>query len=335
MKKVSFPKDGQAHDCSIEWWYFNGHLAAANGRKYAYMNCLFKARIKDFFPIPRKIPLKYAFFSHSIISDIKTGKSYPQVNYVSLVSKDSFKKPLLFINYTNPLCLAGYVNSEITEIQKFRHMLKTEQIELEMLSRKKPLLEGGSGFMDLKPEKSYCYSLSSLQTKGFINLNGKAIPVKGKSWFDHQWANVTSTNKWNWLSIQLSNNLEIVCFEYDGTKKKTRMATISYPNNKQETFHNIIIEPDGRAWQSPKTRVAYPLEWKVEIPERQIFLKAKPLMKNQELSFGAIKYWEGPMKISGTVKSRKVSGFGFLELVGRPKQRFNLGFLRKLNFRTR
>lgn len=330
-KTLRFPRDEQNHECSMEWWYFNGHLASANGRRYSYMNCLFKARARDFLPLLNRTkinPIKYVYFSHSIISDIKSGKSYPQVNFVSIVSKDSFTRPLLFINYTNPLCVSGYFNSSIEEPDKFLYKIKTENLELGLKSMKKPLLEGGSGFVNMKPEKTYYYSLSNMKTEGFVCIKGKKVAVKGKSWFDHQWANITNPNKWNWMSIQLENNMELVCFEYETPKNVTRMATISYPDNRQETFHNIVIEPSGRYWKSKKTKVSYPLEWKIMIPERKLFLKASPLMKNQEISFGVMHYWEGPLSISGTFGGKPVRGYGFLELVGRPKQSFNMKFLR-------
>ena len=44
-------------------------------------------------------------------------------------------------------------------------------------------------------------------------------------------------------------------------------------------------------------------------------------MQNQEVLFGNINYWEGPTKISGTINSKKVKGFGFMELVGFPKNK--------------
>ena len=39
--------------------------------------------------------------------------------------------------------------------------------------------------------------------------------------------------------------------------------------------------------------------------------------------FGSINYWEGPTKVSGLFKGRKVKGQGFMELVGYPSEYSN------------
>jgi len=53
---------------------------------------------------------------------------------------------------------------------------------------------------------------------------------------------------------------------------------------------------------------------------KKIKLKVEPLIKNQEMIFGTLNYWEGPLAVQGSFSGRKVTGQGFLELVGRPSQ---------------
>lgn len=327
MKPIKFPEDELAHKNTIEWWYFNGHLEDKNHNKYSFMNCLFKADPKKIeIRFLNKIPLKAIYFSHSILSDIKNKNFYPNVDYVSIVSKDSFSKPLLFINYTKPVVLTGYINSVIEETDKFKYRVKTENMDLELTSVKKPLLEGGSGYVDLHSKKTYYYSLTNLKTEGVIRIKNKLIQVKGKSWMDHQWANVTYPDKWNWFSIQLDNDTEIVCFEYDDGKDKTYLASISHPNDKQEHTNEVRFTPIGMEWTSPKTKTKYPLSWRIEIPSKNIDLEVKPLIENQEMIFGTIRYWEGPLTVSGKFNNKKVKGVGFLELVGRQSHYTNLKF---------
>jgi len=327
VKTIKFPEDELAHKNTLEWWYFNGHLEDEEQNKYSFMNCLFKADPKKieirFFD---KIPLNELYFSHSIISDIQNGIFYPDINYVSVVSKDSFSKPLLYINYTKPVVLTGYVNSVIEEIDEFKYRVKTENMDLELTSVKKPLLEGGDGYVDLHSKKTYYYSLTNLKTEGVIRIKNKLIRVKGKSWMDHQWANIAYPDKWNWFSIQLDNDTEMVCFEYDDGKVKTYLASISHPNDKQEHTNEVRFTPLGMKWTSSKTQKEYPLSWRIEIPSMDIDLEVKPSIKNQEMIFGTIQYWEGPLTVSGIFNNKKVEGVGFLELVGRQSQYFNLKF---------
>jgi len=198
-----------------------------------------------------------------------------------------------------------------------------------LTSVKKPLLEGGNGYVNLDSKKTYYYSLTNLKTKGEIRIKNKLIKVKGKSWMDHQWANVSySKDKWTWFSIQLDNEIEMVCFEYDDGKTKTYLASISYSNGKQEHIHEVKFTPLKIKWTSPKTKTEYPLSWRIEIPQKNIDLKVTPLIKNQEMIFGTINYWEGPLTVRGLFNNQTVRGLGFLELVGCPAKYGNLKFAR-------
>jgi len=328
MKKIKFPQDESAHDTIIEWWYFNGNLKDKKGNKYAFMDCLFKVDVNRV-KIPfLKVPFKTACFSHSLLSDIKENKFYPEVNPLSIVSTDSFSKPLLFINYTQP-SLKGYTNYVIESIKKFEYHIKTKEIDLMLTSMKRPLLVGGKGFIDLKPDKTYYYSLTNLKTKGRIKIKNKWIEVTGKSWMDHQWADVSySKNKWTWFSIQLQNNMEIVCFEYGDGKNKTYLASISYPNNKQKHFSEVEFKPLGKKWKSKKTGTIYPLSWEIKIPKERVILEVESLINNQEVNFGTINYWEGALNVQGKIGDRKVKGEGFMELVGYPSDYTKLKFLK-------
>jgi len=327
-KKIKFPQDELAHDNIIEWWYFNGNLKDKKGNKYAFMDCLFKADTKKV-KIPfLKSPIKTIYFSHSLLSDIKNKKFYPEVNPISLVSADSFSKPQLFINYTQP-AWDGYTNYVIEKIGKFKYRIKTRDIDLVLTSTKKPLLEGGKGFIHLDLKKTYYYSLTNLKTKGKIRINGEWIKVTGKSWMDHQWADVAYENdKWTWFSIQLDNNAEMVCFEYDDGKKKTYLASVSYPKSKEKHFSEIKLKPLGKKWKSKKTEATYPLSWQIKIPTAGIDLQVKSTINNQEVNFGTINYWEGPLNVKGLFNNKKVRGVGFMELVGYPSNYTKIKFLK-------
>ncbi len=41
-------------------------------------------------------------------------------------------------------------------------------------------------------------------------------------------------------------------------------------------------------------------------------------MPDQEMIYGPINYWEGPVKAKGAIGKKKIKGIGFMELVGYP-----------------
>ena len=329
FEPLKFPKDESAHDCIIEWWYFNGHLYDEEGNEYSYMNCLFKVDVKKVkIPFLSKIPLKTSYFSHSLVSDIKHKSFQHRITPFSILSDDSFSKPLLYINYINPEIKNGYTNCVIEKISRQKYHVKNEDIDFALTSVKKPLLEGGNGFLDLHSKTTYYYSLTNLKTDGRIKVKDRWIDVTGKSWMDHQWADASySKDKWDWFSVQLDNGMDLVCCVYDDGKVKTSFADISYPDNKQEHYQHLEIVPSETCWVSPKSKAVYPLAWKISIPPKKIELTLNAIIENQEMLFGSINYFEGPLQVEGSINRKKVRGSGFMELVGYPSHYSNVKYV--------
>lgn len=323
IKPVILPADGMPHKCIVEWWYYNGFLQADDGRRFAYMMCLFQVDNKKVsIPLLSRLPFKTVYFTHSLLSDITHQKFYSSVDYFSVMSKDSFGRKLFYANFTNPLAGFGkYVNSAIEESVGPAFHLKRENFDLQLTSKKQVLLEDGSGYVKLHDRFTYYYSYTNLETKGVVLLDGKEIKVKGKSWMDHQWAdNKWGQDHWTWFSIQLNNDMELVCCEYGNGDKKDYLGSVIYADGHSEHAKDVVLTPLDNGWTSAKTKAKYNLVWQIEIPSKKIILRAEPEIKAQEMIFGTINYWEGPMKYRGGVDGEEVKGQGFLELVGRPIQ---------------
>lgn len=340
-KPIKLPADGNAHKNIIEWWYFNGHLKDRRGNRYAFMDCLFQADLKRVnLPFLRKIPfskyaanfLPYVHFAHSIVSDVSRQKSYKDLQNISLVSRDSFTKRMLFANYMDPLIYRGYVNHEIeqTSDEPDTFHIKTEKLDLTLTARKPILLEQGKGFIDVCGKKSFYYSYTDLKAEGILTLDGRTIKAEGKAWMDHQWADVSyGLDKWTWFSIQLEDGTDLMLAEYDDSKKPAHLYDIMHAGGRTEHGTQVIFLPaKGRKniWTSPKTKAKYPLVWQIQVPDKDILLKVRAPLKDQEMIYGAINYWEGPMDVTALVKGKKLKGVGFMELVGFPSD-YNFVFL--------
>ena len=145
---------------------------------------------------------------------------------------------------------------------------------------------------------------------------------------DHQWADTSySKDKWDWFSIQLDNDTELVCCVYDDGKVKTYFADISFPDNQQAHYQDLEIIPSKECWVSPKSKAAYPLGWKIRIPALKIDLELTARIEDQEMLFGSINYFEGPLHVEGHFNRKKVKGVGFMELVGYPSQYSNVKYI--------
>jgi predicted secreted hydrolase len=294
MHKVHLPEDELPHKgTAIEWWYFNGFLKGKS--RYSFMTCLFKADRDKVNLKFLKVPVKTVYFSHTLLFNLDTKEVKKEVLPFVIVSDDSNASGTLDIDYYYPL-RRNYFNYGIGRVGKDIR-LKTRFFNLMLKQKKKPLLEGGTGYIDLGKKTTYYYSYSNLKAEGFI---GKE-KVKGTAWHDKQWSRQGFTDDfWIWFSIQLHNDTEIVCFNYKGKK----MATISYPNNRQETLP-AEFTPIGKPWKSPDTGLSYTLSWNIRIGKYRI--STRPLIDDCEMTFGFINYWEGPLAV--TVDGRRADGF--------------------------
>lgn len=318
---VKFPKDESAHNNVVEWWYLNGLLEGTKGERFSFMNCLFKIDNKrSKVPLLQDLPIKTVYFFHSIIANLKTGEKETFVAPYCIISRDSFTKEMLYINFlteSKPILLGGYVNYSLEEYDLFKYRLKTEQLDLDLVSVKKPLLEGGKGFLKMHDKSTYYYSLTDLSIQGNLKFKNKNYKVGGKAWMDHQWADTTyCKDRWNWFSIQLDNGIDIMCFEYIIAEKSVYHTTMIFPDGSQKHTENIEIISGKSHWKSRRSGNTYNLDWTIKIPEQNIELTVKSVLPDQEVSFNAINYWEGATSVVGIVGSKKVSGNGFMELVG-------------------
>jgi predicted secreted hydrolase len=135
---------------------------------------------------------------------------------------------------------------------------------------------------------------------------------------DHQWGDFGAPKGyWNWFSIQLENNIQVVCYESGSKHHKKLLATISWADGSTTSYSNVSITEGSDSWTSPRTGASYPLSWTVVIPEAEVNLTITAKVKDHEINFWYINYWEGPSEIIALVKGEKVGGSGFIEIVGR------------------
>lgn len=320
---ISFPRDEQAHDATIEWWYWNGHLHDADGNRYSFTNCLFRADVaKAGIPFLKNLPLKghlpHAYFAHAILSDIAAQKTIKDTQHVVLLSRESFTKPLLYVSYHDPLALHD-APTVMEETAPFSYRLSSKHLGLALVSQKQPLLEAGTGYISVAGRESYYYSLTDLRVTGFVTINGKHIAVEGKAWMDHQWADVPyARDRWNWFSLQLNDGTDLMCVEYTSDGKKSYLVDTIRANGTTEHGTELIMTPGTEVWKSPKTHAVYPLSWEIAIPETDTRFNVRAAIPDQELLLVGMNYWEGPVDVSGSIGDKKVSGVGFMELVGYP-----------------
>jgi len=330
MKKIKFPKDEAVHSRGSEWWYFNGHLKSKDKKEYGFMISFFKMdmiknRPRFFFirPLILHLPIKIGYLVHSHVSDIKKKKFYPFYKHFIRRPYEKFaEKKFLFNHYRKSAILK--------ELKKGKYHLnfknKQHNLDLIITSRKPAVLHGKKGVIGIGKGYSYYYSLTNMEIKGTITINGKTKQVEGDAWMDHQWGNFDLFDKqWDWLSIKLTDDTEIMTFQPLDKATQNTMFYTSFIDKKGKV--KIIKDAERhstKSWKSSKTGIVYPTHWNLKIPSKKLNLNIKPEFNKQEMHDGIAKYLEGSCSVTGTYKKKRTNGKAYMELVGYEKYKSKL-----------
>jgi predicted secreted hydrolase len=224
---VELPRDDGPHDRLTEWWYYTGHLASENGRRFGFEYVIFRAERGAF-------PTTWA--SHLAVTD-ETGDAFhyaqrlevgPQVDRSPRgVTGEpvGFDLSLSGIDPTDaatfgrpPWAMAG-----IDGTDRLTASLAPDEaaaagvpgglgLELDLRATKPPVLHDRDGWIDFGPAGgSYYYSRTAMDATGTLDLDGETLAVTGDAWFDHQWGDFISVGGggWDWFAVNLDNGVDL------------------------------------------------------------------------------------------------------------------------------
>ena len=336
----SFPKDHYAHPkFQTEWWYFSGHFQNSSfNQSYGFELVFFSVRFQNQSTHTKFVNWKPTpvYFSHFALSDKIKKKFYynEKINRpIGNIAGDKTNSFHLWNENWSALMVENsfHLKSNLVfENQSF-------QFNIKLYPLKPPVIHGLNGLSFKGYENnnySHYYSISRLKLNGFIVVNGQKYNVQGSAWMDHEWMNNrrfyqnNNMPKWDWFSLQLDNNIEIMFYLIRSQNNQKPLSissgTIIDSNGKKSRhlfLHDVSIKP-LKFWKSQKTNSLYPIKWKFEIFEKNkkiSELLVVPFFNQQELNTtksSQIIYWEGAVKVRGYFKKFNVSGQGYVEMTG-------------------
>jgi predicted secreted hydrolase len=303
LPPLRLPADDAPHGSAMEWWYYSGILGTKTGERYGFHMVVFVANGL----------IKHTVM-HSALTDLQTGK-----------------------RFVNQVRTAGIPASNVVNGFDFKQE-KWQVTAVPSAHRLRASFEGASvafalgesgaavahrapgsetpGVLDFgKSGISYYYSRPRLPAQGTITVAGKPLEVSGDVWFDHQWGEFdVLTLGWNWFALHLADGSDVMLYElFDMDRRNVMTAgTISNAKGAVPLQPGEVSLVPGSTWTSPRTGIAYPLEWRVKLPSG--VLDVRPFVPDSEFDSGVTSgnvYWEGAVKATGNV-----AGEGFLELSG-------------------
>jgi predicted secreted hydrolase len=327
-RALEFPRDHANHPgFQTEWWYYTGNLIGKRDRPFVFQLTFFRVQLK---PAPPASDSAWRtnelFFAHLTVSDVQ-GEQF-------LVAEKSGRGAAGIAGVSsNPSGICVFLHGWETVIREKTHQLRARSgpigIDLKLVSQKSPVLHGERGLSrkGASPgQASYYYSLTRMGTQGTLRVGQKTFDVTGLSWMDHEFtSNVLSKEQegWDWMSLQLSDGSELMVYllrHKDGSLDPYSSGTMI---RKDGTWVHLpkgaFVIRTTSYWDSPKSKARYPSSWEVAVLSHNISLKVMPRLKDQELitkQSTGVTYWEGSVRVDGMVAGQRVTGSGYVELIG-------------------
>ena len=332
---LAFPRDHASHpDYKIEWWYYTGNLLTSDARRFGYQLTFFRIGV-DPNPInPSRWAVRDLYMAHLAVTDVdgQTHQVAERLNRDGVGWAGASTETLHVWNENWSILLDG--DTHILRATTDDRMVR---LDLQLEPLKAAVLHGDAGYSRkgaAAGNASHYYSLTRLRTSGTLQLNGATLNVEGQSWMDHEFGTSflePSQVGWDWFSIQLNDDTDVMVYVFrhpDGSIDPHSSGTVVGTSGITRLGAGDYQLVPGRVWESPTSGAAYPVEWKIEIPQSDLVLNVAAAVDAQELhtdrSTGVI-YWEGTIDVTGTRAGKQVWGSGYLEMTGyagRPMSEF-------------
>ena len=339
-RPVVLPRDDGPHDRLTEWWYYTGHLAAADGRTFGFEYVVFRAE-RGSFPVSWATHLaitdesggRFAFGQRSEIGpqvdrSPRDGSGRPTGFALAVAGSGAPGQPA---GARVPWTMAGSGGHDLLAAAlgpaeaAGTPMPLGFGVRLGLTPLAPPALHGRDGWVDFGAAGgSYYYSRTRMGATGTLVVDGERIPVTGTAWFDHQWGDFIAVGGggWDWFAVNLADGTDL-------TMSLVRSADGTYP-----LVYGTLVRPDGTSvplardeisvtalgeWTSARTGATYPSGWRVRVSADALDLTVLPTVRDQELDTRAttgVVYWEGSETVTGSRAGRPVAGRGYVELTG-------------------
>jgi predicted secreted hydrolase len=322
----TFPRDHAAHDrFASEWWYYTGHLVAADGRRFGFELTFFRFGTRPGAGTPAPGQSRWRgnelFPAHLALTD-EHGRRF--------VHAERFERAALGMGAASEQRLDVRVGSwTLTGPAPFRLHADDEAVGLDLTatSLKPPAVHGHDGISrkaGCRTCASHYYSLTRLRTHGTVRYRGERIAVDGIAWMDHEFGSdelQPDQVGWDWFSLQLEDGREVMLYrlrQRDGTTTPASSGSLIGRDGRVTYVPlNAFRTQATGTWTSPHTGGRYPSGWRLTLPSAKLDLVLAPVVRDQELAAttGGVSYWEGAVDVTDAATGRR-AGVGYVELTG-------------------
>lgn len=332
--RLTFPADHAAHPgYRNEWWYYTGHLKAADGRRFGFQLTIFRVRISGLqadppWPEPASNWRTHqVFIGHAAVSVLDRRLHLQDqtmvrgaLNLAGAQQGDAGETHIFIDNFDILIGPTGHHISARTKDFAF---------DLDLSPQKPPVLHGDQGYSKKgsAPKSASCYySFTRLFTHGQLQVLGTPLAVEGISWMDHEFSSAKLEEDivgWDWFGLRLSDQTEVMLYmlrKKDGSHHPQSAGSWIDPFGQIRPIRGdeVSLEILER-WKSPTSGAVYPCRWKLRVSRLGLAADITASFTYQEMRTAqstGIHYWEGSVEVTGRVDGKELSGSGYVELTG-------------------
>ncbi len=319
-----FPRDHGAHtEYATEWWYYTGNLDTEDGQHFGFQLTFFRSALAPEAPARASAwATTNIYMAHFTLTNVAAGQ---------FQAFERFSRSAAGLAGADRRALSRLARGLERRGQRpegwpmrLRAAQDGTSIDLALTSQQPPLLQGERGLSQKSAtpgNASYYYSLTHMATEGTIEAGGQRYTVRGLTWMDHEFGSSAiepGAGGWDWFGLQLGDGRDLMYARVrnaDGSSGFAFGALAEADGSKRDlSASEVTLEPLG-TWRSPRTGAEYPAGWRLQVPAAAIDLRITPWLADQELAL-AVVYWEGAVRIEGSVGGEPVGGNGYVELTG-------------------
>ncbi|MBK1887187.1 MULTISPECIES: lipocalin-like domain-containing protein [Marinobacter] len=309
--RLAFPADFGPHpQHRIEWWYLTANLETTDGEPLGVQWTQFRQALQPRVaskPAPDSTawPLQAAWMAHGAVS--WKGKHYFTEKLARGDMGNAGATAVPFQVWLDNWRLQGNANNDRWQLQAAG---EGWSYDLMLAIHGEPVGHGNKGFSAKSAggEGSMYFSLVDIAITGEVVLEGKALEVSGKGWFDREWSSQllkTGQKGWDWFALHLDSGDKLMAFQLRDDSGSFRSGTWLPAEGDP-----IPLSSEEVGVKALERRKGVPVRWQLSVPAYQVNLElsAPP---GDYLNAGLYPYWESPVEVSGSH-----SGVGYMELTG-------------------
>jgi predicted secreted hydrolase len=321
-----FPRDHASHPAyRTEWWYYTGHLRSG-GATWGYELTFFRVGLDL---ARRGSPSAWAPHTVHLVHVALTDERGRRFR-----AEEDAARPALGLAGADTAGYRVWVHGDSARLSPDgrTHLLRATASDFAFtlaLAPGKPPVVHGEGGISRKAagegHASHYYSLTRLATTGTLVVGGRARPVTGVSWMDHEFGSGAlgpDQAGWDWFSLQLDDGRELMLYRLRLANGGTEPLSSGTLVERDGTWRHLPLRAFAIAatarWKSPATGADYPAAWRVRVPDAGLDLVVEPTLPDQELvtRVTGVAYWEGSVRVRGRAAGRDIAGVGYVELTG-------------------